>query len=197
MIYPSAKESVIEIKNDMDAPSIDNLFQKKLKLKTMKEWSFQSFEEKVEGKKHFGYMVGKSLVGKSTIAGYLQKQLGYHVIDMKKEEQALRDSKGTEDAPFEGEIPISEVEAAIMKRVKEAKPNSRFIIDDYIHKSEDQFLAFVDRIGVPDFVLYLSAKEETIKQRYMKKHEAEELNEDQQAEIKADSEANKVKRQAI
>ena len=97
---------------------------------------------------------------------------------MKKEEQALRDSKGTEDAPFEGEIPISEVEAAIMKRVKEAKPNSRFIIDDYIHKSEDQFLAFVDRIGVPDFVLYLSAKEETIKQRYMKKHEAEELNED-------------------
>ena len=71
MIYPSAKESVIEIKNDMDAPSIDNLFQKKLKLKTMKEWSFQSFEEKVEGKKHFGYMVGKSLVGKSTIAGYL------------------------------------------------------------------------------------------------------------------------------
>lgn len=63
--------------------SIDSYFQKKLKVKTMKEWSYKAFEEKLNGKIQFGFMVGKSLVGKTTIAKYLQDKLGYQIIDMK------------------------------------------------------------------------------------------------------------------
>ena len=65
-----------------------------------------------------------------------------------------------------------------MDKIKASKPNSKFIIDDYIQKSEDEFLAFVEKIGVPDFVLFMTAKEEAIKERYMKKHDADELNEE-------------------
>lgn len=50
---------------------------------------------------------------------------------------------------------------------------------------------------MPDFILFLTAKEDTIKQRYMKKNEIEEVTEDQVAELKADSEVNKVKRIAL
>lgn len=86
------------------------------------------------------------------------------------------------------------MEAAILSMVKSSPPSSKFIIDDYIQKSEDEFLAFVEKIGVPDFILFMTAKEDAIKARYMKKNETEELNEEQQAEIKADSDANKAKR---
>lgn len=77
----------------------------------MKEWSFASFQEKVRGKKHFGFMVGKSLVGKSTVAGYMAKALGYHVIDMKAEAARLKEAQGPD---FEGEVPMSEVEEVIL-----------------------------------------------------------------------------------
>lgn len=178
MIYPTANESVVEIKGSVSHLSLDSFFQKSLKLKTMKEWSYKAFEEKMEGKIQFGFMVGKSLVGKSTVAKYMAEKLGYQVIDMKAATEKLKEEKGSEDAPFEGEIAVEEVEQAILGQIKASKPNSKFIIDDYIQKTEDEFLAFVAKIGVPDFVLFMTAKEEAIKERYMKKHEAEELNEE-------------------
>lgn len=116
---------------------------------------------------------------------------------MKAEMEKIREVKGTDGAPFEGDIPVEEVEAAVLDKIKTSKANSKFIIDDFIQKSEDEFLAFVEKIGVPDFVLFMTAKEDAIKQRYMKKNEAEELNEEQLAEIKADSDANKQKRLSI
>ena len=42
-----------------------------MKLKTMKEWSLQAFEEQMTGKKHFGIIIGKGLVGKSTVATHM------------------------------------------------------------------------------------------------------------------------------
>ena len=116
---------------------------------------------------------------------------------LQETKEKLKEAKGSEEAPFEGEIPVEEVEQAILDKIKASKSNSKFLIDDYIQKSEDEFLAFVDKIGVPDFILFMTAKEDAIKDRYMKKNETEELNEEQTAEIKADSEANKAKRQSI
>lgn len=178
MIYPTGDEPVVEIKGNASHFSIDSFFQKNLKLKTMSEWSYKSYEEKMDGKIQFGFMVGKSLVGKSTVAKFMAETLGYRIIDMKAETDKLKEAKGSEEAPFEGEIPVEEVEQAILDKIKASKSNSKFLIDDYIQKSEDEFLAFVDKIGVPDFILFMTAKEDAIKERYMKKNETEELNEE-------------------
>lgn len=62
---------MVEIKGNASYFSIDSYFQKKLRVKTMKEWSYQSFQEKLSGKIQFGFLVGKSLVGKTTIAKYM------------------------------------------------------------------------------------------------------------------------------
>ena len=116
---------------------------------------------------------------------------------MNAEMQALREEKGTEDGPFEGEISMREIEQRIIGKFNAAKANTRFIFDDFKHKSEDEFLTFIGKLGVPDFILFLTAKEDTIKQRFMKKNEVEEVTEDQIAELKADSEVNKAKRIAL
>ena len=50
MIFPTADEAVVEIKGNASYFTIDSYFQKKLKLKTMKEWSYKTFEEKMDGK---------------------------------------------------------------------------------------------------------------------------------------------------
>lgn len=113
---------------------------------------------------------------------------------MKAEIEEMRKSKGADGEPFEGEIPVAEVEAVLLQKVQSAAPNTRFILDDYTHKSEDEFLSFVDKIGTPGFVMFMTAKEDTIKARFMKKNETEELSEEQLADIKADSDANKAKR---
>jgi len=78
--------------------------------------------------------------------------------------------------------------------IKATKKNARFIFDDYTHKNEDEFLAFVERIGVPDFILFLTASEDAIKARFLKKNELEEFPEDKLQELKDDSDANKAKR---
>lgn len=149
-----------------------------MKLKTIKEWNFKVFEEKMMGRNQFGFLVGKSLVGKSTVAAYMHDKLGYNLIDMKAVTENIKKSKSV-DGEFEGEIPIKEVEQAILKLISEAKINSKFIIDDYTHKTEDEFLNFIDKIGVPDFILYLTAKDDVIKTRFMKKNEVEgELTEE-------------------
>ena len=76
----------------------------------MNEWSFQLFDEQMGNKVQFGFMVGKSLSGKTTLAKIMEKSHGYTPIDMKDVTQKLKDSKGTEEGPFEGEIPMEEVE---------------------------------------------------------------------------------------
>jgi len=59
----------------------------------MKEWDYKQFEEKLGHKVQFGFMVGKSLSGKSTVAKFMEAKLGFTIIDMKAETEKLRESK--------------------------------------------------------------------------------------------------------
>jgi adenylate kinase family enzyme len=43
MIYPTHNENEVEIKDEASIPTIESLFQKKYKLKPMKEWSMDKF----------------------------------------------------------------------------------------------------------------------------------------------------------
>ena len=45
--------------------------------------------------------------------------------------------------------------------------------------------------------MFITAKEDVIKQRYIKKNEIEEITEEQLADIKADSDANKIKKASL
>lgn len=43
---------------------------------------------------------------------------------------------GTDEEPFEGEVPITSIENEILNILSQNNTNSRFIFDDYLHKTE-------------------------------------------------------------
>lgn len=84
LVYPNTGGSVVEIlNNNLSHFTIDSLFQKNFKLKTMNEWSFQLFDEQMGNKVQYGFMLGKALTGKSTLCKVMESNHGYTAIDMK------------------------------------------------------------------------------------------------------------------
>ena len=72
-------------------------------------------------KVQYGFMVGKSLSGKTTLAKIMEKNHGYTLIDMKSITQDLKDNKVPEEGPYEGEIPLEEAEEAVLRIIKNGK----------------------------------------------------------------------------
>ena len=126
----------------------------------------------------------------------MESNHGFTTIDMKAITQELKDAKGTEEGPYEGDIPLEEVEAAVLKKIKNGK-GEKFIFDDYIHPTEEQLIAFTEKLGVPEFLLFLQCDESVVKERFCKKNEVEEVPEDELANIKANSASNAAKRQTL
>lgn len=55
-------------------------------------------------------VVGAPYTGKTTVSTMMGKHIGYKVIDMKYiSEEVTRKRLGTEDEPFEGDVPLHEV----------------------------------------------------------------------------------------
>ena len=128
----------------------------------------------------------------------LAQHQGFTVIDMKDIAEKLRAKLGTEDGPFEGEVPVAEVEkeiVAVIASSKGAATKAKFVFDGYTHKTEEAFLSFTEQFGLPEFLLLLTAEFETISKRLLAKDEGgEELTDDQRETLKEDSATNKARR---
>jgi len=181
MIYPTGNSATVEIKNNnLSLFNIDSLFQKEFRLKTMNEWSYQLFDEKLGNSVQYGVVIGKSLTGKTTICKMMADQLGYKVIDYKTVGDKLKAKLGTEEEPFEGEVPIKDIEKEIGNMINAEKGKSaKFVFDAFPHKDFPEFQGVIEQFGSPDFFLFLTAEEKAIKERWMKKNETEEFPEDQ------------------
>lgn len=44
---------------------------------------------------------------------------------------------GTDEEPFEGEVPIQDVENAVVEKIRSHKKKVRFVFDGFIHKGEN------------------------------------------------------------
>jgi len=54
--------------NNLNLFNIDSLFQKQFRLKPMANWDFRTFQEQLGCKVNWGFVTGRSLTGKSTVA---------------------------------------------------------------------------------------------------------------------------------
>ena len=97
----------------------------------MSEWDFSIFNEKLGNKTDYGVIIGRQLAGKSTLAKYMQDKLDYTLIDMKVIKEEVKKSMGSEEEPFEGEVPLDKVEAATTDIVKKSK--GKLVFDGLIH----------------------------------------------------------------
>jgi dephospho-CoA kinase len=56
--------------------------------------------------------------GKSVVAKILQDTQGYTCVDMGKIAEQVKATMGTEEEPFEGEVPIGDVEKAVVSTIE-------------------------------------------------------------------------------
>lgn len=85
----------------------------------MKKWDMRAFNEHLGQKVDFGVVIGRQFAGKSTIAKYVATLSNGHVFLMSDLSEEVRKSLGNEEEPFEGEVPIGEIEKAILTKVDE------------------------------------------------------------------------------
>lgn len=197
IIYAAGPEPTVEIlHNNLNSFNIDSMFSKQFRLKTMKEWNSREFEEQLGSKTEWGIISGRSLSGKTTVANMVAQLNRGKILNMEKISEECKKRLGTEDEPFEGDVPIAEVEKdciAIVNKDKACGEQYTYLFDGYLHKNAEAFVNwFATCFGCPSFHLQLAVDKAIIEERYKKKNEIEaegEINEDQQAEIKAGEKA--------
>lgn len=82
-------------------------------------WDFSVFQEKLGNKVEFGVLLGQSLSGKTTLAGFMTSNMDFTVIDMKAISEVVRESmKSEEGEPYEGDIPIESIEKEVSKLIE-------------------------------------------------------------------------------
>lgn len=151
-------------------------------------------------KVEFGLVTGKPFSGKSMTCDILAKNHGFTVLDMDKIEEKVKAGLGSEEEPFEGEVPLAEIEKYVVEVFATARKSGgkkRFVFDSFKHDSEDKFMNFVSKFGNIDFILFLTCEERTVKERWMKKNEAEDVPEDQVEEIKQQSSISDSRRNKL
>lgn len=107
---------MVEIKNNnLTLFNIDALFQKEFRLKTVKSWNTDTFQEFFSPQVDYSVVLGKPLSGKTSVCNLLAKHLNFQVIDFKAVEEKVRKGLGTEDEPFEGDVPLPAIAESVIQ----------------------------------------------------------------------------------
>lgn len=64
---------------------------------------------------------------------------------------------GSEEEPFEGEVPLDKIEQATIDKVSRSK--GKIVFDGLIHGDGESQVKFLENFGFPNFVLCLTAGE--------------------------------------
>lgn len=120
IIYTTGDEPTVEVtQSNLTLFNINSLYQKEFRLKTMKNWDLRTFQEHLGQKVDFGVVIGRTYSGKSTIAKYVASLSKGHVLMMSDVAEEVKKTLGTEEEPFEGDVPTAEIEKAILAKVHE------------------------------------------------------------------------------
>lgn len=93
--------------------NIDTLFSKQFRLKTMNNWDQSTFEEHLGKKVSWGIVTGRDYSGSAMVAQELCAIVNGKQIKMAAVSEDLKKKMGTEEEPFEGEVPVADVQAAV------------------------------------------------------------------------------------
>jgi len=161
----------------------------------MIEWDHRSFQEHLGFKTNWGIISGRALSGKTTVAQNICNLSHGKILNMHAIAETCKGRLGTEDEPFEGEVPLEEIQKdtlAIVAKDKAACEKFTYVFDGYAHKSPADFVAWANEsFGPGDFYVNCTSELKDIEERYKKKNEVEEVGEDVAEELAAqEKEAN-------
>lgn len=108
IVYTSDKDvPTVEIKgDDLALKCLDSMFAKQFRLRTMNEWDPNTFEDCLGKKIQWGIVTGRPYSNKEETAKQLAALCKGKVISMKNIAEMLKAKMGTEDEPFEGDVPL-------------------------------------------------------------------------------------------
>jgi hypothetical protein len=122
IIFAAGPEPVIEIQNNnLNSFNIDSLFSKQYRLKIMKHWNSMEFQEQLGNRTEWGLVSGRTLSGKSTVAKMFADLTRGKILNMSLIAEECKKKLSTEDEPFEGEVPLEEVEKETIAIVQKDK----------------------------------------------------------------------------
>jgi len=146
VLYASDKGPTVELASDkFNSNMVETFFSRFYKVKTMTSWDASVFDEHLGKRTKWGLVTGRSYSGADQVAKDLCNMVNGSQISMKQIEEDIRKSLSTDEEPFEGEVPIADVEKAVVEQVhadKAAGKNLTYVWDSWKHKNIADFLKF-------------------------------------------------------
>lgn len=81
------------------------MFAKDFRLKVMKSWDESSFNKLLGSDVSYGVVLGRPLAGKTFVSNQISQLIGGKVISLTGIAESVKKTMGTEEEPFEGEVP--------------------------------------------------------------------------------------------
>jgi dephospho-CoA kinase len=148
----------------------------------MQEWDASTFEDHLGKKVAWGMFTGRSFSGKKTVAAELCNAIKSKLVNMSDIAADLKKTMGSEEEPFDGEVPLEKVESAICAMIaadRAAKQKFTYLFESWMQKTATDFIHFMsEHYGQPTFVVSTTCDRKTAEERYKKKNETEEVTED-------------------
>lgn len=105
--------------NGLGLHSLDAVFQKDFRLKTMREWDNAQFKTFLGENIDWCFVVGRTLGGKTELCKQFQPLVrGGKIISMQKINDEIKKTLGSEEEPWEGDAPIEKIEAKVLEIVQ-------------------------------------------------------------------------------
>lgn len=116
-------QRTIEVdQNGLGIASLDAIFQKDFRLKTMREWDNEQFKSILGQNIEWCFVIGRTLGGKTELCKQLMPLVcNGKTISMEKIASEIKKTLGSEDEPFDGEVPNNLVEEQVLEMVASDK----------------------------------------------------------------------------
>jgi hypothetical protein len=127
----------------MAVANLDAVFQKDFRLKTMREWDQEQFSAFLGQKIDWAIVVGRPLSGKTVLSNEICSLVRGKVINMATIAAAVGKALGTEEEPFEGEVPVEKIEQAVLTQIEGDRASGDrlcYIFDGFSHKKASDFV---------------------------------------------------------
>lgn len=93
------------------------MFSKDFRLKVMKNWDESSFNKLLGNDVSYGVVLGRPLAGKTVVSNHISQLVGGKVISLTGIAETVKKTLGTEEEPFEGEVPTLKVYEAVLEQI--------------------------------------------------------------------------------
>lgn len=100
----------------------------------MKNWDESSFNKLLGNDVNYGVILGRQLAGKTLVSNHVSQLVGGKIISLTGIAESVKKTLGSEEEPFEGEVPSVKVFEAVLDLIHADRANNKkftYIFDGF------------------------------------------------------------------